>query len=129
LKIFILEDDEFRLKYIKEQLKAVFKDYEIISCNNVIEAKHILESSVFDYIFLDHDLGGKQFVDSNDANTGYQVAKFINEKKIKYDKCIIHSLNYPGAMKMSALLNNSIYLPIIMWSKENLEYIKNIILV
>jgi len=129
MKIFILEDDEFRAKYIKEHLKAVFKDYEIIHCDNVVDAKHILESSVFDYIFLDHDLGGKAFVDSEDANTGYQVAKFINEKKIKYDKCVIHSLNYPGVLRMWPLLERTMYLPIIMWNRENIEYIKNIQLI
>jgi CheY-like chemotaxis protein len=126
LKIFVLEDDKFRTNFIKQHLKAAFTNPEIIFTDNADEAFKILTKSNFDILCLDHDLGGEVFVNSEEPNTGYQVAKFISENKIKYDKCIVHSLNYPGAMRMTKLLDRSIYLPILMWTKDSLEYINNI---
>jgi hypothetical protein len=65
----------------------------------------------WNYLFLDHDLGGKDFVDSNEEETGYQVAKFILEKGIKYEVCIIHSMNYAGAENMFRVLPKSRHIP------------------
>ena len=48
-------------------------------------------------IFLDHDLGGRVYVESADHNTGWQVARYIKRKNIKYYNAITHSLNSVGA--------------------------------
>jgi len=39
----------------------------------------------FDYLFLDHDLGGKQMVNSRE-NTGYEVAEWLSKNKLKKPK-------------------------------------------
>ena len=103
-------------------IRALFPYANIKATANVEEAKSILNENNFDVLFLDHDLGGKAFVDSNEENTGYQLSKFIDEAGIKYKLCVVHSLNYPGAMRMMKNLKNSFYLPVIMWNKENLDY-------
>jgi hypothetical protein len=106
-----------------QHLISIIPDANITYAETAFIAKKLLEDSNFDVICLDHDLGGKAFVDSEDENTGYQVATYIATNKIPYGKCIIHSLNFPGAMRMYHLLKNCFYLPVIMWTKESIEYI------
>jgi hypothetical protein len=71
----------------------------------------------WDLICLDHDLGGEVYVDSNELNTGYQVAKFLATKN---PKCliIIHSSNFWGACNMMSVLPQADYIPY-FYQKEN----------
>lgn len=103
MKIFILEDSSVRIQKFIDNLnkqgviffiaKSAEEAYEILS-----------EHKEFDLIFLDHDLGGKVFVDSNESNTGYQVAKFITKHNIKSKRIIAHSLNNVGAENIKNIL-------------------------
>jgi hypothetical protein len=68
------------------------------------------EDSNFDVFFFDHDLGDRIFVNSNDENTGYQVAKFMSDKNIK-GRVIIHSYNPIGAKNMMNVLPQAVYIP------------------
>jgi hypothetical protein len=129
MNIFILEDVDARKDMMVNMLKKTFTGVNILSTNTAEEAKLVLELGMpgwenepWDVISLDHDLGGMTYVDSEDPDTGYQAAKFIKEHKIPYKKCLIHSMNFAGAMKMQAVLKDSIYLPIIMWTPENLRF-------
>ena len=108
-KIFILEDDPQRIKIFKIKLIQ----HELFFTDNVKEAKDMFDLlGPFDYIFLDHDLGGQIYVDSDNHNTGYQFAKYISKKDLSLvQKIVVHSLNENGARKMVALLPNSIYIP------------------
>lgn len=103
MKILIVEDDFTRIKMFKSWLIGF--DYDV--CEDADPAIEKVNNEKYDLIFLDHDLGGRVFVDSNDKNTGYQVAKAIVNSINKDSFVIIHSLNPVGAEKMANILPNS----------------------
>jgi CheY-like chemotaxis protein len=102
MKIFILEDNKERIKWFKEVFSS---ESNLFFADNVEEAKKILlENSEFDILFLDHDLDQKIFVNSNEQNTGYQLARFLVENKISFMSIIIHSMNIFGSCRMFDVL-------------------------
>jgi len=105
LRIFILEDNAERISLFKQTLHKKFPKAEIIIKETAKEAKEILTpNSYWDIILLDHDLGGEIYVDSNELNTGYQVALHIRDKEIKYGQCITHTQNPVGGRNITNLL-------------------------
>lgn len=106
-KILILEDDQNRIQFFKEKLKK----HDVYFFDNVEEAKMSIElMGPFDTFFLDHDLDDNIYVKSEEKNTGYQLAKFMHEKKIEA-QIIIHSMNPIGAQNMKNLLPTATVIP------------------
>lgn len=103
MKIFILEDDMERMVYFREW----FEDFEIDHAEDAEPAIRMLGSTKYDAIFLDHDLGGKVYVDSGDPNTGFQVAKSIPKGPNADTPTIVHSMNPVGAKNMLSVLTTS----------------------
>ena len=102
MKIFILEDSKERIKWFKDVFSS---ENSLFFADNVIDAKRILtEESNFYALFLDHDLDNRIFVDSNEENTGYQLARFLVENKISFMSIIIHSMNIFGSHRMFDVL-------------------------
>lgn len=102
-KILILDDDStrhslFAVKYASENLTHV---------ETVSDAIDELKGNKFDYVFLDHDLGGTQMVESG-PGTGYEVAEWIaNNEESHPNKCVmLHSLNPPGRKNMCNVLKS-----------------------
>lgn len=108
MKIFILDDMQER----HDAYKKKFPEAEIISTYDAVGAIAHLSSHLNDYdlICLDHDLGLRIFVDTEDENTGSAVAKFLADKDIKCP-IVIHSFNYWGAKNMLKYLPKAIYNP------------------
>jgi hypothetical protein len=105
----ILEDSFARIDTFRRKLE---KDYDLYFFDNVkdsIEALQIM--GPFNIVFLDHDLDDKIYVNSNEANTGYQLAKYISENNLKFDQIIIHSMNPVGSDNMKRLLPEAIIAP------------------
>ena len=100
--VFILEDDLERIKWFREELGQ--RNIKFDLTDNAETAKVLLEENKYDTIFLDHDLGGQVYVNSNEPNTGYQVAKMIHTTKNKDAEIIIHSWNSVGAENMYEVL-------------------------
>lgn len=110
--IFFLEDSLDRYAKFFKWIETKAEKPNITSATDAEEAIKILEESDhFDVIFLDHDLGGRIFVDSSEDNTGYQVAKFIKQKGITYNQLIIHSQNPQGANNMKNILPDGQIIP------------------
>lgn len=102
MKIFILEDMEVR----KEKFRRRFGGAnDLIFAETTKEAIEILakDLNTFDCLFLDHDLGNEIFVDSKEENTGYTVAKWLQDKDYN-GEIVIHSWNPVGAKNMQSLL-------------------------
>ena len=99
MDILILEDSSARCELFKKYLK----EHNLFFCDNVDDAKILIDNQKFDMIFLDHDLEGQIYVNSNYENTGYQVAKYIASKNIE-SQIIIHTMNYSGARNMRSVL-------------------------
>lgn len=132
INILILEDDEDRIKQFKERFFSLFngKDKNLII--SVIEyartAKEAIEflkkTTHYDIIFLDHDLGNRVFVSSDDENTGSEVVRYLVENANHYTntKFIIHSFNPLGAKNMlnnikENITDNVIHVPAI-WTRD-----------
>lgn len=100
-KILILDDDEnrhvqFANKYATEDLTHV---------HTSLDAIETLKNNEYDYVFLDHDLGGLVMQESGDG-TGYEVAEWIsnNPDRKPIKMVILHSLNPPGRKNMCNIL-------------------------
>ena len=102
MKILILEDDLIRMKVFN---RMFHKHMITHACNSDEAIKH-LDKEKFDYIFLDHDLGGRIFVNSNEYDTGYRVAKYIPQSINKDTDVVIHSWNPAGAKNMKNILKD-----------------------
>lgn len=102
MKIFILEDDPNRMVIFKR----MFKGHTIVHVETSDEGIEVLNTIKFDIIFLDHDLGGRQFVDSREYDTGYRVAVSIPQTINKDTDVVIHSYNPAGAKNMENVLDN-----------------------
>jgi CheY-like chemotaxis protein len=116
-RVLVLEDDLERIKQFKKRL--IGNMFQIVS--DAEAAILALTYNKWDVLFLDHDLGGESYVPSSNANTGYQVAKFLHDNpKYKPDEAIIiHSLNAVGAENMHNELPEAYKIPF-AWTKINI---------
>ena len=114
IRIFILEDDDNRIK----QFRKNFINAELTITKDSKDAIKILRKQLpYDYLFLDHDLGGQQMTKSGE-NTGYEVAQWLSKNALKKPKLglYIHSLNIPGAKNMHDALGYGTHIPFV-WQK------------
>jgi CheY-like chemotaxis protein len=115
-KVLILEDSEARRRVFRENLGS---DCDLSFFDRVEDAERaLIEEGPFDLIFLDHDLDGRVFVSSDEANTGYQLAKFIARERVK-PRIVIHSMNIDGAARMRELLPEAEYIEFPELFEEN----------
>ena len=118
MKILILEDNLERQEQFKKNL--VGHDIEITDSSKIAIEK--LTSQKWDCLMLDHDLGNQVFVPSGD-NTGYEVAKFLEEhKQFMPSNIIVHSLNTAGVKNILNALPNAIHIPFV-WIEQALNKI------
>ena len=104
MKVFVLEDDPNRVEWMKKNFSPKL-EWDLT--DQADEAVAILKKEKYDLIFLDHDLGGEQMVDSSVYNTGYTVAKKIHETKNKDTIVIVHSYNPDGAKNMIDVMKDN----------------------
>lgn len=97
MKILILEDNESRIKLFKDKLGHA--ELELYVAETADKAIDMIDNNKFEVVFLDHDLGGKVYVDSGEHNTGHTVAKHVAELELSMP-VIIHSFNTVGATNM-----------------------------
>lgn len=108
MNVLILEDDIHRIERFREKLHKhtlTFTDY-------VPDAKLLLEKFTYDYLFLDHDLDDRTYVDSGEFNTGYQLCKWMSENytrlNLRFQIIFIHTMNPAGAQAMRDVLPEGI---------------------
>jgi CheY-like chemotaxis protein len=110
MRILILDDDLSRHKHFKANLIG----HELTHTETAQECiDQIANNELFDYIFLDHDLGGNVYVESG-KNTGYEVAQYLanNPDKIPGKrKVLVHSLNPVGAKNMARIIPGAALYP------------------
>jgi CheY-like chemotaxis protein len=101
MKILILEDNAERIRIFKKHLEH---EHELYFFDQVEEAERALdEFGPFECIYLDHDLDGRVFVDPEEPNTGYQLAKAIAERNVDA-RIVLHTMNPFGAARMKEVL-------------------------
>ncbi len=108
MKILILEDSGERIRLFK----AYLEKHDLHFFDNVQDAvEGIRNLGPFDVLFLDHDLDNRIYVDSDEPNTGYQLAKWIAENDVQFKKIILHTHNPAGARKMKSVLPQARIIP------------------
>lgn len=121
MKVLFLDDDLERLKIARE----FYKDHELTETTTVEQTIKMLEKySPYDLVSLDHDLGGKIYVPS-DEKSGYEVVKYIkNMSEDKLPRRVeIHSWNPVGSLNMYNLLTGVIPVTRIPFGrKSNFNY-------
>jgi len=106
--ILILEDSHDRINWFVDQ----FGDNNLVIVNTALAAREVIRKCRwFDVLFLDHDLGGETFVDS-DSRSGYATVKEIVQNKMYISqkdkiKVVVHSWNEPAAVRMEAKLKEN----------------------
>lgn len=109
MNLLFLDDDLERHKLFKRK----FIEHTVTPVYTAAEAIAELERHVFDAVFLDHDLGGHQFVDSNGPEpTGFTVARWMlnNPERIP-PRVFVHSYNPVGAQNIKQILPQAILCP------------------
>jgi len=107
MNVLILEDDVSRHKVFLQNLIGT---HTVIVTTASAAIQKLVEAR-WDYLFLDHDLGGTQMVASG-PGTGYEVAKWLAENPIRQPaNIIIHSFNPVGAANMAQVLSKAVVAP------------------
>lgn len=103
--IFVLEDMEARMPVFRNI--AMDTGMALVHAETAEYAKEIFLEVNPKVVFLDHDLGGRIFVNSKDPETGYTFAKWMAKNDPDYKKrtIIIHSANPGGSKNIQAALN------------------------
>jgi CheY-like chemotaxis protein len=106
LKILFLDDDLQRHRAFKNK----FPQHDTTYVETAEAAIECFKNNEYDVACLDHDLGGRAYVNSfGEESTGYTVAKWLSENPDRQPNAIyIHSFNPVGAANMHSLLPNSI---------------------
>jgi DNA-binding NarL/FixJ family response regulator len=117
MRILILEDNSIR----QEKFKELFKNQELYIFDSFNqELCDSVRKIDYQIMVLDHDLGGKIWVDSREENTGYSFVVWLVGNQIQKNSLIYTcSMNPIGANKMlNHLLDNGydgIWHPFHLW--------------
>lgn len=90
--ILFMDDSEFRI----DLFRARFPSAVIV--NTAEQAIELLrdDAVVWQSVWLDHDLGGTTFQDSDDRTSGYEVVRWIVAERPTIVEIFVHTWN-PGA--------------------------------
>lgn len=103
----ILEDNPARYPYLVNlmfELTFPFLHKLVITTTAKSAVEELSREKKWNVIMLDHDLDGQVYVNPENLNTGYQVAKYIKEFKVEFQLCILHSLNEYAVPRMQDVL-------------------------
>jgi len=116
MNILFLDDDEKRIDTFG---KKIYPDFANIVTTASTAIQYLNSIPSWDYVFLDHDLGGEQLVDSNRKDCGMEVVRWIVQHKPNIDQIVVHSWNSPAGNEMVAKLRdagyNAEYKPFGLW--------------
>ena len=107
--ILFLDDDPNRAA-IAYQRWSEDKRNRTIWMQTAAEAIDVLENYDVDEAYLDHDLGGNTFVNSEREDCGMEVIRWLEERspsgleKFQNTLFVVHSHNYPAGHEMCARL-------------------------
>jgi CheY-like chemotaxis protein len=110
LRILVVEDTQER----QDTLENLVKDHAWIMVNTASRAIRMVQSYRFDLIFLDYDLAGE--------DRGDRVAAAIRKSNNVKTKVIVHSMNAPGASRISRILPQADVVPLSKITKNNATF-------
>ena len=101
MKVLFLDDSPKRLFEFKSNIPSAVL---AATAEEMIQLLSELEETA-KCVFLDHDLGGRIFVDPSDEETGMEVVRWVVKNKPDVQRFVVHSLNVEAAKFMIAELN------------------------
>jgi len=105
-RVLLLEDSETRIAWFAERLPYL----EVARTRD--DAIALLAARVYDFIFLDHDLGLLDYAGrTGREGNGRDVAKFLSGTGWTGKNTVIHSWNPAGAAAMKDILRNACAIP------------------
>ena len=104
MNILFLDDNMERIKKIKRCIKSL-----IITKTVEQTIRELEKCEEWNIVFLDHDLGGEEHVDSNRKDSGMEVARWIVNNNVNIHHIIVHTLNGPAGEDMVSLLKENRY--------------------
>lgn len=107
LKVLILDDASERLSAFRAKYGIRHDLTTVMTAEGAIERLH--PQVAWDWVFLDHDLGGEVYADSQRPDTGMEVVRHILKARPPIRYVVVHSLNGPAAREMVLLLKESGY--------------------
>jgi hypothetical protein len=119
MNILFLDDCPERTKVFKAALP---------SADTVETARAAIVALIeedWEWVFLDHDLGGKEAANSADPDTGMEVVRWIIENKPIIEKIIVHTLNKSAGQTMVSKLHEAGYW--VLWIPFAWKYTDRII--
>jgi hypothetical protein len=119
-RIIFLDDDQNRISNFVRFYPRALLAYTAEECIGLIQ------DTPNSIVFLDHDLDGRQYVDTNEKNTGSEVVRWIVANRPLIKEIIIHSHNHEAAANMSSKLKRAGYkqacvpfVSLIAWFENN----------
>ena len=106
-RILFLDDSPARLAWAKR----TFGPGNDLTLVETAEAaiKALALADPWDGVYLDHDLGGETYVDSNRPDTGMEVVRWMVENRPVVERVIVHSMNTPAGNAMVQKLRDGGY--------------------
>lgn len=105
MAILVLEDNKHRIAYFREHFpEAIIRDNTEEFIKDLMASDH-----KDDEVWLDHDLGGEIYVDSELRNCGMEVVRFLEREPMKIKRIFVHSHNTYAAKVMVSRLRAAGY--------------------
>ena len=129
LSLLVLEDDPIRMVQFRRRMVETGLAHTITHSETASGAIEHLSQSHFDLVLLDHDLGGRTYVDHNDEaeDCGMRVAEFLSirpELVNRIGPIIVHSLNGPAAQSMVGLIGEASWVPFLWTQAVWMKFLK-----
>lgn len=99
MNILFLDDDLSRCRKFRRFVPSATVVHTAEDCINKL-------SESWDFVLLDHDLGGEVFVPECNSNTGSEVVRWVGLNKPDVGRFIVHSLNAPARVNMYSSLRS-----------------------
>lgn len=108
MNVLFLDDDKQRIEKFLASLPEMNTGDTVRCVETASQAMDMLNEQKFDVVFLDHDLDGMHFADSELPNTGFRVARHITGMSFVNHPTfvVVHSWNHAGVAKMMLQLQN-----------------------
>ena len=106
MNVLFLDDDDVRRRRFRSAVPCA----SIVEDATACIAELATATEPWDFVFLDHDLGGEVFCDSALENTGAAVARWIADNQPNISTVVVHSFNPIGAQNMLSVLSAAGYM-------------------
>lgn len=106
-RVLIVEDSQERIDSFLERLTSQSMDIKIDVTDKSIDAIKFLKNNIYDYVFLDHDLGGLQN-EWDEEDCGMVVVDYVIDNNVNYNAVyMIHSMNVVRSQIMENKLRDA----------------------